>query len=451
MPSEPSRGRVAFAVVHGDPPEVFVAEDEHVLSRVLALELVAGLPSTDVSSPEQLQAMRDALLTERWADALVAWITETDTIVDVYPDEEIWRDADLDLDQASLEIRVSPLFRDCGTVPSERTEITEIVTGLATLGHTDVDAAVRARPTEVANVRPDQWERLERALGDPASQEAFEGAWQNGLAFLRASEALRERRPLLVEWKGPHGVVGDQAIPVDLRIDHVFLVSCKYHSKVLMNSAPSSLFDHTLLGSRARQGPDWYQQVARRELQALYSVVCRELGRVASALPASVAELTSAQRRLLKMNLGRRWPPEAQTAYEALSAQVAHASARRWQDHLTAPAGREVMLWRLLRIGSAPYYVLGVSGRRHVRHRILTPWDWRQQYALRTFEVWPDAVGQPVVRWEATVRNRGNKADVAVKGHVEIRWSHGRFAQAPEAKVYLDTPHHLVPGYAPLT
>jgi hypothetical protein len=28
-----------------------------------------------------------------------------------------------------------------------------------------------------------------------------------------------------------------------------------------------------------------------------------------------------------------------------------------------------------------------------------------------------------------------------------VRWSHGKFAQPPEAKVYLDTPHHQVPGY----
>ena len=33
---------------------------------------------------------------------------------------------------------------------------------------------------------------------------------------------------------------------------------------------------------------------------------------------------------------------------------------------------------------------------------------------------------------------------------MEVRWSHGRFAQAPEAKVYLDTPHRHVPGYFPL-
>jgi hypothetical protein len=34
-----------------------------------------------------------------------------------------------------------------------------------------------------------------------------------------------------------------------------------------------------------------------------------------------------------------------------------------------------------------------------------------------------------------------------VDGHVEVRWSHGRFCGPPEAKVYLDTPHQAVPGY----
>ena len=37
-----------------------------------------------------------------------------------------------------------------------------------------------------------------------------------------------------------------------------------------------------------------------------------------------------------------------------------------------------------------------------------------------------------------------------IAGHVEVRWSHGRFGGLPEAKCYLDTRHHLVPGYFPL-
>jgi len=58
--------------------------------------------------------------------------------------------------------------------------------------------------------------------------------------------------------------------------------------------------------------------------------------------------------------------------------------------------------------------------------------------------------GQPEVSWRATVRERASGAQVDIHGHVEIRWSHGRFQGAPEAKVYLDMPHMDVPGYFPL-
>lgn len=108
----PSRARIAFAVVHDDPPNVYVAENADVLSRVLALELVARTPAARVSNEARLERMRAALLEERWADALVDWIDETDRVVDAYPDELTWTDARLDLEQASLEIRMAPLFSD---------------------------------------------------------------------------------------------------------------------------------------------------------------------------------------------------------------------------------------------------------------------------------------------------------------------------------------------------
>jgi hypothetical protein len=112
MPDGAAGKLIAYAVVHRDPPEVFFAEDEHVLSRLLAFQLVAQLPAAEVSSPERLRAMRDALLDERWGDALVEWMNETDTVVDAYPSEAVWDSERLDLDRATLEIRVSPLFTD---------------------------------------------------------------------------------------------------------------------------------------------------------------------------------------------------------------------------------------------------------------------------------------------------------------------------------------------------
>jgi hypothetical protein len=105
------------------------------------------------------------------------------------------------------------------------------------------------------------------------------------------------------------------------------------------------------------------------------------------------------------------------------------------------------MLWRLLRMGSAPYFVLGSSATRSLRLRIATPWDWREHFVLGSVHLSEQRGGQPRVGWHAAVRDRSTSQIVELEGHIEVRWSHGRFGGPPEAKGYLDTAHHLVPGY----
>jgi hypothetical protein len=328
-------------------------------------------------------------------------------------------------------------------VPALRTEITEIVTGLATLGFDDPAVAVAARPAEVRNVGDGEWCRLAEAAERGDYRVEFAAAWANGQALLRSREGLRDRRPLLVEWKGPHAP-RDDSVPTDLRIDHVFLVSCKYLSKILVNAAPASLFD----GGSA-SGVDWYLDCAPDAYQELYASVRSSLT-ADLGLPPFVADLTSAHRAELARHLTGGFTGDAAPAYRAFASEVARASSERWRAALPAKRDREALLWRLLRIGSAPYFILGASGNETLRLRIATRWDWRQRWDLRAFDVWGDEAGQPVVRWQATVRDREAGEDVAVDGHVEVRWSHGRFAKQPEAKVYLDTPHRRVPGYVPL-
>ncbi|MDQ3981441.1 MAG: hypothetical protein M3271_02025 [Actinomycetota bacterium] len=103
----------AYAIVRTDVPEIFLAEDSDAISRALAIYLVAQLPAREVSSPARLREMREALLEERWADALFAWMEETGTVVDVYvASTKVWSTEELDLDRASLEIRFAPLFAD---------------------------------------------------------------------------------------------------------------------------------------------------------------------------------------------------------------------------------------------------------------------------------------------------------------------------------------------------
>lgn len=333
-------------------------------------------------------------------------------------------------------------------MPALRTEITEIATGLGTLGFRDVALALAEDepPTAVHHVPPDAWARLRSAWRERLHEAQFLAAFNNGRALLRAEDGLRSRVPLLVEWKGNHRDPAEGAVPADLRIDHVYLVSCKYLSKVLHNASPWALFDRCLQGAPGRRGPgDWFSEVAPAEHQAYYQSI-RRLLPAGERLPEKVGELARDQQRALAGSRGLA-TAESESAYGSLSERVSTISADRWNEALATHSERRAMLWRLLRLAASPYFVLGTGRGESLRLRVATPWDWQQRFELRSFEVSPETGRQPRVAWSASVLDRGTGEEVPVDGHVEIRWSHGRFYGHPEAKVYLDTPHRRVPGY----
>jgi hypothetical protein len=105
--------RVAYADTHESDPRVFLAEDETILSRVLAVKLVAATSPATLGQTD-LDAIRRALLEERWADAVALWISTTGNYVDAYPSERVWNEHDLDEERTSLELRVAPIFDDGG-------------------------------------------------------------------------------------------------------------------------------------------------------------------------------------------------------------------------------------------------------------------------------------------------------------------------------------------------
>lgn len=329
-------------------------------------------------------------------------------------------------------------------MPASLTELTEITTALGMLAPT-LDSAVADRPPQLLNVSDEAWSRLCEMHGDARHVKAFRTAFENGQSFLTAVDGLRSRAPLRVEWKGPHRPPGDDVIPADLRIDHVFLVSCKYLSNILTNPGPQRLFEKLLVGEE-RSAVNWFHATAPIEFQDLY-VAARSYSRL-SGLPASPGELTRAQQEALRLELSdRTWPEPLRDPWGRVCVAVGTESARRWRAAMPTQRDQLRLLWRLLRITTAAYFVLGAAGSLHLRLRIDSAWDWMQSYELRAFEVSPKMAGQPEVKWRATVRRRSDKSETSIDGHIEIRWSHGRFLGSPESKVYLDTPHTFVPGY----
>jgi hypothetical protein len=315
------------------------------------------------------------------------------------------------------------------------------------MGRPGLPEALARRPPALA-VDDETWARLGLLHRRGQLADAFATAFANGADFLGAPDGLRARTPRLIEWTGGRRPPGDEAAPIDLRVDHVYLISCKYLSDNLLNASPGRLFDGLLARSGRWERGDWYETTAPAEYQALYRA-CRAASRLGS-LPERAAELSVEQRRALRHALpGRRYPADAAAPYRALCAAVSARSAERWRARL-AEADPERMLWRLLRIGDAPYFLLGAHGERRLALRVDTPWDWRQQFHLQALGVEAAEAGQPRVDWTADYRLRPGGPTRQVRGHVEIRWSHGKFSQPPEAKVYVDTPADQIPGYHPL-
>ena len=133
------------------------------------------------------------------------------------------------------------------------------------------------------------------------------------------------RRPIVIEWKGSHRAPGDEVAPIDLRIDHVYLISCKYLSKITINASPGYLFQRLLQGPHGVRGADWYEALAPDEYQQLYEIVLAELGW--NDLPADVGLLGHVQRKQLAEALSGGWPPAAFRQYEHLARVVAQKTA----------------------------------------------------------------------------------------------------------------------------
>jgi len=100
---------LSYAIVRDEPPEVYLAEDIDTLQWVLALQVVARTRPADLPA-DTVATLREALLEERWADAVVAWIESTGRPIDVYPSIEVHGPRHVEM--ASAELHFTPLFSD---------------------------------------------------------------------------------------------------------------------------------------------------------------------------------------------------------------------------------------------------------------------------------------------------------------------------------------------------
>ena len=320
---------------------------------------------------------------------------------------------------------------------------------MAMLGYQGIDRALEVRPRHITHVSEATFDRLDAARASGSYNREFEIAWSNGTEFARSELGLRGRPPWTLEWKGHQKPASKsiETIPADLRIDHVYLISCKYRSRILHNSGPASLFDHCLAPSGSVSRINWFEAVTPEAFRMVWQPIYVAAGLPFSTTPSMATKL---QRQTVDNCLEAN--PIDTTAAEYLDfvSEASQATAARWRSNIDGRTGRSELFWRLLRMQAAPYFVLGQQHNlTPIRYRVSTPWDFAQRYSVESFDVTAGLRGQPSVDWSATVADRDGLIST-VNGYVEVRWSHGKLNGSPEAKVLLDTDPALVPGYDPL-
>ena len=160
-------------------------------------------------------------------------------------------------------------------------------------------------------------------------------------------------------------------------IDHVYLVSCKYLSRVLHNASPWALFDRCLVGAQGRRSDgNWFDVVAPGRAPDASTSWCAAPTAVTWSCPSRSRPSPGCSAGTCAAASPVTGPPTAPTAYRDLAVAASARSAERWSAQLPGRRERTAMLWRLLRLSAAPYFVLGTGPRDSLRVRVATPWDF---------------------------------------------------------------------------
>ena len=189
-------------------------------------------------------------------------------------------------------------------------------------------------------------------------------------------------------------------------------------------------------------------RVAAESFQEFYAEVRKHVTDL--SLPTRVTALDADHRAALRSALKGRWPAALRYDWEIVGFEIARNSAHHLMERTSSRRDREELLWRLLRLAASPYFVLGTDRQGlPIRYRVLT----RGISGIASNAAFRH-VGRPCRAADRSLASRGGRSvrlnSEDRRSHVEIRWSHGKFAGVPEAKIYLDTPHHDVAGYEPI-
>ena len=119
------------------------------------------------------------------------------------------------------------------------------------------------------------------------------------------------------------------------------------------------------------------------------------------------------------------------------SARIFNENFRKALKSDSRTAITEHLVKSLFRISTTEYILTGTSGSSAYAVIIPSITQWKKEWEITLVDATPDLDRQQsVVNIQVEYRNKKDKQSFTANFHVEIRWSHGKFRYAPEAKLY---------------
>lgn len=335
---------------------------------------------------------------------------------------------------------------------SEKTEATELSVAFGVLGieHPLVLSEDDINARFEQTLSQEKYLRFSDEFLSPVNSKLYKRLVDLGLK-------IRAKYPLLntvssIHWCGLEKQARTDSGARDLIAANI-PISIKAGSNVLANKSPAYIFDSLPQGLPSPdRSENWYLLMDPPGYQNLYSFV-RNIRLIRFDYPELVAEFervaSKNDREEVKDEIAKLTDGEKKKfgeLYLAMCRKVAEASAelfnRNFLSTMRGPSPKwviESIVRNLFRIDSVEYIMAGTAGSKIYAIKMPSLSQWKKEWEIVDVQAFPELTrGQSRVQIVVQYKRKKEITIYLAPFHIEIRWSHGKFAQAPEAKLYKD-------------
>lgn len=333
-------------------------------------------------------------------------------------------------------------------MPSEKTECSELSVAFGLLGIKN-PLEISAQQLEIyfeGTLSPEKHERFLEEFGNPTNSKTYRQLLMLGSRIRSGYSPFANLANL--RWCGPQKQAKSDSGAKDL-IAANMAISIKANSNVVYNLSPSHLFESLSQGSApVDRSENWYLRIDPLGYQELYAFVRNiRLERFPATVDefehvASKRDREQLQSEIAKLNDGEK--EEFEKKYLAMCHRVAETSAKLFNNNISiamrGPSRNAIvqdMVRHLFRLDFFEYITAGVNDNREYAIKMPSLSQWTREWQIIDIKTIPDLNrGQSVVDLIVRYRNKKETTDHEAKFQAQIRWSHGKFGQSPEAKLY---------------